>query len=77
MILLLIRDTSKEWIISSIAKEVDMTYVHTLNVLHQYYNLGLVEFESHGRKKIVKLTDKGIRVAGLLNEILETLKSEN
>ncbi len=76
MLLLLLRDTTKEWIISSLAKEVDMTYVHTLNILNHYYNLGIVEFENRGRRKIVKLTNKGVKVAGLLNEILEALKSE-
>lgn len=42
-----------------LAKEVDLTYSHTVKLLDQFKNFGLVDFEKRGRIKIVKLTDIG------------------
>lgn len=42
-----------------ISKEIDCTYSHTVKLLDQFRSLGLVDFEKHGRIKMVKLTDMG------------------
>lgn len=42
-----------------LSKEVDCTYSHTVKLLDQFRNFGLVDFEKKGRIKIVKLTDDG------------------
>ncbi len=42
-----------------LSKEVDCTYSHTVKLLDQFKNFGLVEFEKKGRIKIIKLTDDG------------------
>jgi len=42
-----------------LSKEVDLTYSHTVKLLDQFKNFGLVDFEKRGRIKIVKLTDVG------------------
>ena len=42
-----------------LSKEVDCTYSHTVKLLDQFKNYGLVEFERKGRIKIIKLTDDG------------------
>lgn len=42
-----------------LSKEVDLTYSHTVKLLDQFKNFGLVDFEKRGRIKIVKLTDIG------------------
>ena len=42
-----------------LSKEVDCTYSHTVKLLDQFKNYGLVEFEKKGRIKIIKLTDDG------------------
>jgi predicted transcriptional regulator len=46
-----------------LSKEVDLTYSHTVKLLDQFKNFGLVEFEKKGRIKVVKLTDTGADVA--------------
>ena len=42
-----------------LSKEVDCTYSHTVKLLDQFKNYGLVDFEKKGRIKIIKLTDDG------------------
>jgi len=46
-----------------LSKEVDLTYSHTVKLLDQFRNFGLVEFEKKGRIKVVKLTELGDDVA--------------
>ncbi|MEM5773124.1 MAG: hypothetical protein QXL86_02760 [Candidatus Aenigmatarchaeota archaeon] len=46
-----------------LAKEVDLTYSHTVKLLEYFKNFGLVNFEKKGRIKIVKLTDLGLDIA--------------
>ena len=45
--------------VSVLAKETDCTYSHTVKLLEVFKNLGIVEFEKHGRIKFVKLTQDG------------------
>jgi len=46
-----------------LSKEVDLTYSHTVKLLDQFRNFGLVDFEKKGRIKVVKLTELGDDVA--------------
>ncbi|MBU3904744.1 MAG: hypothetical protein KJ906_01180 [Nanoarchaeota archaeon] len=48
---------------TQVAKSVDCTYSHTVKVLDNFKNLGLVSFDKKGRIKIVKLTDLGTDIA--------------
>jgi len=49
--------------VSILAKETDCTYSHTVKLLEVFKNLGIVEFEKHGRIKFVKLTQDGLDLA--------------
>ncbi len=75
-VLLLLRDSSRTWYISSISRETGLTYLHTMNVLTQYYNLGIIDYKKEGRKKIVVLTDKGKTISSLLGQIMDVFKEE-
>ncbi len=58
---------------SNLAKNVDCTYSHVVKVLKVFEDNGLVKFEKKGRLKILKLTDKGSKVAELLTEVKNLL----
>lgn len=75
-VLLLLRDTSKEWYVSSLSRNSGLTYPHTITVLEKYLNLGLIEYNTKGRKKTVILTEKGKNVSSSLNDILDLLNEE-
>jgi predicted transcriptional regulator len=54
---------------SILAKEVDCTYSHAVKILQTLELLQLVEFDKKGRIKLIKLTDKGKRVADSIEAI--------
>lgn len=58
---------------SLLAKEVDCTYSHAVKILQCLERLGLVVFEKKGRTKLIKLTKKGMEVAGNIEEIKRIL----
>ena len=59
---------------SIISKEVDCTYTHTLKILTQLKEQGLVKFEKEGRIKQVGLTPDGEDVAHELEGLVRKLE---
>ena|SRR5271154_5405475 len=68
-ILLVLKDSTQDWYISTLAKATGTTYVHTCNFLSECERLGIVQSEKHGKLKIVVLTEKGTRLADLISAI--------
>ncbi len=68
--LVLLLDNSKDWYISTLAKESQSTYVHACNFLLSCESLGIVSSERHGKAKAIKLTDKGMQIARMVSEII-------
>jgi predicted transcriptional regulator len=64
-----LRDTSQNWYISALAKASGTTYVHACNFLTICEQLGITTSEKHGKIKVVKLTEKGLRLADSINNI--------
>ncbi len=56
--------------ISILSKETDCTYSHTVKLLEEFRNLGLVEFEKKGRVKFIKLTQDGDELAMHFESVL-------
>jgi len=69
--LLLVKKADKPIYATIIAKEIDSTYAHTLNVLFSLKERGLVIFEKKGRIKHVKITELGNKVADLLEDFID------
>jgi len=59
--------------VTLIAKEVDMTYSHTIKLLDIFNELGLVEFEEKGRIKMVKLSDSGEELARIFDTLISKI----
>ncbi len=55
--------------LSEIAKETGTTYVYITNLISKLEEKQLVSVEPQGKKKIVKLTEKGREVASSIEEI--------
>lgn len=64
---------------TQVSKVVDCTYSHTVKVLDQFKDMGLVEFEKKGRIKLVRLTDVGMDIAhdfdGIRKKFIKVVKS--
>lgn len=68
---------------TEVSKGVDCTYSHTIKVLDQFRDFGLVEFRKEGRIKLIELTEDGEDIAhdleGLIRKFdrkLEESKNE-
>ncbi|MFH0752117.1 MAG: winged helix DNA-binding protein [archaeon] len=73
MILMAIKQNSKNRYGSVLAKEVDCTYSHAVKILQEMEKARLVSFERQGRIKTISLTESGSRVAEHISRIKELL----
>lgn len=69
-ILISIKMGNNQKYISVLAKETDCTYSHTVKLLEEFKDFGIVEFEKQGRIKYVKLTSTGLELATAFEEVL-------
>ncbi len=69
MIILTLKNNAQEWNISALAKAAGTTYVHACNFLILCESRGIVSSERHGRIKTVKLTEKGAKLADMVEGI--------
>jgi len=72
-IVLSLKDSTGKYA-SVLSKETDCTYTHTLKILTQLQEFGMVEFERKGRIKFVKLTPLGVDVAHELEGLVRQLE---
>jgi len=61
---------NKEMFKSEIAKEIDNTYSHVVNVCKSLQRKGLTKETKEGRKQIITLTEKGKQTAEAIKKIL-------
>lgn len=72
-IILCLKRQDVQWYPSKIAKEADTSYVYVTNWLTELERQGWVRFEKKGRSKIVYLTDNGMVIASLLDELTKKI----
>jgi len=73
MILVTLRKSLRSRYGSVLAKEVDCTYSHAVKILQEMERAKLVDFVKQGRIKMIKLTDKGNKVAENIEKIRSIL----
>jgi len=73
MVLVALRSSLRNRYGSILAKEVDCTYSHTVKILQEMEKANLVSFDKQGRIKVIKLTDKGNRIAENIEKIKNLL----
>jgi DNA-binding MarR family transcriptional regulator len=75
-IILALRDSSKDWNISDLAKATDTTYAHSCNFITACVKAGLVTGEKHGKIKVIRLSDRGKKVAESLYEVYNAIRPD-
>lgn len=75
-ILLFLRTSEQELYISYIAKMTNTTYVHTCKFLKECEADGITMSERHGKIKVIKLTDKGKKIAELIDSIYNLISDK-
>ncbi|HIG98815.1 TPA: hypothetical protein HA231_05330 [Candidatus Woesearchaeota archaeon] len=73
MMLLGLRNAKAGVYASSLAKQIDCTYSHVVKILQQMEKSGLVNFEKHGRLKLLTLTKNGSEVADHIDRVWNLL----
>ena len=73
-ILVQLNNPSKENYSSQIARDIDCTYSHAVRIIQKLEEIGLIESQEKGRKKILKLTAEGEDIARILSELLHHLR---
>ncbi len=73
-ILSLLRDADTNWHLSKIAKESETTYVYVTKLVAALQKEGFVSVEPKGKKRVVKLTDKGMKAAKAIEELRNALE---
>ncbi len=76
-ILITLRSNQQAWYIASLAKAADTTYVHACNFIKTCETLGLVTNEKHGKIKEIKLTERGIQLADMLNSVTTLITQQS
>ncbi len=72
-LLMLLTTQNKEWHISDLAKEANVTYIHTSKFIKKCEDYGIVSSEKHGRVKRLMLTEKGAQIAKSVASIMDKM----
>jgi predicted transcriptional regulator len=70
-ILITLKNNDGTWHLSKIAKETQTTYVYVTHFMTRLEAHGFVTIMASGKKRIVKLTEKGMIAANSLDEIIK------
>lgn len=69
-ILIMLRDTENPWYLSKLAKSSETTYVYVNKLVYKLQDGGFVVVEKKGKKRFVRLTEKGMKVANAIEELM-------
>jgi predicted transcriptional regulator len=70
-----LKNTESTWYLSKLAKATDTTYVYVTNLVRKLEKDGYLIIEHTGKKRIVKLTEKGLLVANAIDDLSKRLAS--
>ena len=73
-IMIVLRDTETSWHLSKIARSSNTTYVYVTKLVSRFQKNGLVIIEPKGKKRIIRLTEKGMGVANTIHELMNKLE---
>ena len=74
-ILVTLRDQESKWHLSKIAKVTNTTYVYVTRLASRLEDQGIVVIEPQGKKRVVKLTEKGMHIANAIEELNSRFES--
>ncbi len=76
-LLLEIKRRNKNNYASMLSRDVGCTYSHTVKVLSEFNDMGLIEFDKEGRKKLIELTEKGEQIADRMEGLVKEMNGDN
>lgn len=73
-ILMELKNMNTQSYASQLSKSIDCTYSHTVKVLEQMHELGLISFRRQGRIKVVYLTQRGQNIAEKVEHLVKSFQ---
>ena len=77
MILVSLKEGKQPWHVATLSKTCNTTYVHTSNFIRKCEQMGIVQNERHGKIKVIKLTEKGVKLAEMLSGVYALINQTN
>lgn len=74
-ILTTLKDTENIWYLSKLAKATETTFVYVTKLTNRLEMEGIVKTESKGKKRVIKLTEKGMQIANAIEELYSRLET--
>lgn len=74
--LITLKDSTNSWYLSKLAKATDTTYVYITKLVNRLEMDGILVTESKGKKRIVRLTEKGMQIANAIEELHNRLQHD-
>jgi predicted transcriptional regulator len=71
-----LKETDTSWHLSKLAKKTDTTYVYVTKLVSKLEADGYLRIEPKGKKRIVSLTEKGLRVANAIDDLSSKFEAE-
>jgi len=68
-VMMMLRDGNSMWHLSKIARDSGTTYVYVTKLVSKLEKAGLLMTEPKGKKKMVRLTEKGLVIANAIGEL--------
>ena len=75
-ILIALKEPETTWYLSKLAKATGTTYVFVTNFISKMEKEGIVSLETKGKKRFAKLTEKGMQIATLFEEIKNKVETK-
>ena len=64
------KQDTEDVFVSKVSRRIDTTYAHSCKTVEKLEEQGYIKTQKKGRKKLLKLTEEGERVAENLGELL-------
>jgi len=69
IILTLKANSNNNWYLSNLAKATETTYVYVTTLMSRLESKGFVTIAAQGKKRMVRLTEKGMMIATSLEDL--------
>ena len=76
-VLIALRDSNSAWHLSKLARSCNVTYVFVTKFVSKLERAGIVSIEIKGKKKIIALTEKGMQIANMADEIKKKIEEKS
>jgi len=76
-LMICLKDGEKKWTLTRLSKESGMSYVYVLKLMKKLKKGQLITEKKEGRNRVIKLTQIGITIASLIEQLVKSNQKHN